>query len=152
MRIISNLDPRLLAGTQASLQWKGKTISCRMEMLYLYVSMFRKWGSSSFFFLFSLFAGSVISAQEDANILDKAFESLERKGEVVFEIHYIMDDDLGTRTRLGQWSKNCDRQLLSIELSLADLKGKSVNFYLVVLADGPPKQDWAIWSSLGVMR
>jgi hypothetical protein len=73
-------------------------------------------------------------------------------GNVVFEIHYTMDDDLGTRTRLGQWTESCDGKLLSIELSLVDLKGDSVHFYLVVLADGPATQDWAIWSSLGVMR
>lgn len=73
-------------------------------------------------------------------------------GEVVYEIHYIIDNDLGTRERLGKWSKNCDEKLLPIELSLADLKGEDVRFYLVVLADGPPIQDWAIWSSLGVMR
>lgn len=73
-------------------------------------------------------------------------------GDVVYEIHYTTDDDLGTRTRLGQWSKACDGKLLSIEFSLADLKGESVQFYLVVMADGSYTQDWAIWSSLGVMR
>ncbi len=73
-------------------------------------------------------------------------------GDVVFEIHYTTDDDLGTRTRLGKWSKSCDGQLFSIQLSLQDLKGENVHFYLVVLADGPATQDLAIWSSLGVMR
>ena len=73
-------------------------------------------------------------------------------GEVTFEIHYIQDDDLGTRERLGKWSKSCDGQLRSIELDLAYLKGKTVHFYLVVTTDGPSDQDWAIWSSLGVMR
>ena len=73
-------------------------------------------------------------------------------GDVIFEIHYILDDDLGTRERLGKWSKTCDGQLQSIEVDLADLKGETVHFYLVVLADGPSDQDWAIWSSLGVMR
>jgi hypothetical protein len=73
-------------------------------------------------------------------------------GDVTFEIHYIKDDDLGTRTRLAKWSKDCDGHLLPIELSLADLIGEDVHFYLVVLADGPSTQDWAIWSSLGVMR
>jgi hypothetical protein len=71
---------------------------------------------------------------------------------VTFEIHYTLDDDLGTRTRLGKWSKTCDGHLQSIDIDLADLKGKKINFYLVVLADGPADHDWAIWSSLGVMR
>jgi hypothetical protein len=73
-------------------------------------------------------------------------------GDVVYEIHYTIDGDLGTRTRLGQWPKACDGKLLSIEVSLADLKGENINFYLVVLANGPSAQDWTIWSSLGVMR
>ncbi len=73
-------------------------------------------------------------------------------GAVTFEIHYTLDDDLGTRTRLGKWSKTCDGKLQSIQIDLADLKGKKIHFYLVVLAEGPADQDWAIWSSLGVMR
>jgi len=73
-------------------------------------------------------------------------------GEVTFEIHYIKDDDLGTRTRLGKWAKDCTGQMQSINFDLEDLKGETVRFYLVVLADGPADQDWAVWSSLGVMR
>jgi len=73
-------------------------------------------------------------------------------GEVTFEIYYAKENDLSTRTRLGKWSKSCDGQLMSIEFSLADLKGQNVRFYLVVLADGPATDDKAIWSSLGVMR
>jgi hypothetical protein len=73
-------------------------------------------------------------------------------GDVTFEIHYTIGDDLGTRTRLGKWNKTCDGTLRDISVDLAGLKGKTVRFYLVVLADGSSAQDWAIWSSLGVMR
>lgn len=73
-------------------------------------------------------------------------------GDVTFEIHYTLENDLGTRERLGKWSKVCNGHLQSIELDLVDLKGKKVHFYLVILANGPADQDWAIWSSLGVMR
>ena len=73
-------------------------------------------------------------------------------GDVIFELHYTLGDDLGTRARLGQWPATCDGHLLSINVDLADLKGKTVRFYLVVLANGSAAQDWAIWSSLGVMR
>jgi hypothetical protein len=73
-------------------------------------------------------------------------------GDVTFEIHYTLEDDLGTRDRLGKWSKSCNGSLQSIEIDLADLKGKKVHFYLVVTADGSADQDWSIWSSLGVMR
>jgi hypothetical protein len=73
-------------------------------------------------------------------------------GDVIFEIHYTVDNDLGTRTRLGKWEKSCDGIMKPINIDLADLKGETVNFYLVVLANGSAAQDWAIWSSLGVMR
>ncbi|HBX70986.1 MAG TPA: hypothetical protein DEH25_16830 [Chloroflexi bacterium] len=73
-------------------------------------------------------------------------------GSVTFEIHYTKGDDLGTRTRLGKWTKACNGQMQSINVDLADLKGETVRFYLVVLANGAADQDWAVWSSLGVMR
>ena len=73
-------------------------------------------------------------------------------GNVTFEIHYTKGEDLGTRTRLGKWSKSCNGAMQSINIDLAALKGETVRFYLVVLADGSSEQDWAVWSSLGVMR
>ncbi len=73
-------------------------------------------------------------------------------GEVTFEIHYTEGNDLGTRTRLGKWSKDCTGQMQSINIDLADLRGKTVRFFLVVLANGSSDQDWAVWSSLGVFR
>ncbi|HIE57695.1 MAG TPA: hypothetical protein EYP88_05640 [Anaerolineales bacterium] len=73
-------------------------------------------------------------------------------GNVIFEIHYIEGNDLGTRTRIGKWSKPCNGNLQSIDVDLASLKGKTVRFFLVVRANGDSAQDWAIWSSLGVMR
>jgi hypothetical protein len=73
-------------------------------------------------------------------------------GNVVFEIHYTEGTDLGTRTRLGSWQKACDRKMMPIDVGLSALKGKTVRFYLVILANGQANQDWAVWSSLGVMR
>ena len=73
-------------------------------------------------------------------------------GDVIFEIHYTEGDDLGTRERLGQWGKTCDGTLTQIDVDLDDIKGETVRFYLLVLANGEAAQDWAIWSSLGVMR
>ncbi len=74
------------------------------------------------------------------------------EADVTFEIHYTLDSDLGTRARLGQWHETCNGRLTPIDIDLSALKGKSVQFYLVVLANGAFEQDWAIWSSLGVVR
>jgi hypothetical protein len=73
-------------------------------------------------------------------------------GDVIFEVYYTEGSDQDTRTRLGQWNETCDGTLRPIDVDLAALKGKTVRFYLLVLANGSASQDWAIWSSLGVMR
>ena len=73
-------------------------------------------------------------------------------GDVTFEIHYTEGNDVGTRERLGTWDKACDGTLKQIDVDLTFLKGKTVRFYLVVLANGSSGQDWAIWNSLGVIR
>jgi len=73
-------------------------------------------------------------------------------GDAVFRIYYTVGNDMGTLTQLGSWSETCDGALKKIEVNLSALKGKSVRFYLVVLANGPADQDWAVWDSLGVMR
>ena len=73
-------------------------------------------------------------------------------GDATFEIHYTLEDDLGTRERLGKWDETCDGALTRIDVDLSDLKGEKVRFFLVVHANGSSSQDWAIWYSLGVMR
>ena len=59
---------------------------------------------------------------------------------------------MGTLKKLGSWEERCDGEMRKISLDLAELSGKSVHFYLAVLAGGSPEQDWVVWSSLGVMR
>jgi hypothetical protein len=75
---------------QANLALKEKTILCRMEMLFSFVSMFRKWERSilfSFLFVFCFSHDTVILAQ-DANLeLNHAFSILEERGELVFEFY-----------------------------------------------------------------
>lgn len=73
-------------------------------------------------------------------------------GDVVFEIHYTEGDDLATITSLGQWNETCDGTIRQIDVDLSALKGETIHFYLLVRANGSAGQDWAIWSSLGVMR
>jgi hypothetical protein len=37
--------------------------------------------------------------------------------------------------------------LTAVDVNLSALKGKTVQFMLAVLANGPATDDWAIWSS-----
>jgi len=65
-------------------------------------------------------------------------------GRVKFRLNYI---EGGTLKTLKDWVKTCDGTLLTIEADLTSLQGKSVQFMLAVLANGPATDDWAIWSS-----
>lgn len=73
-------------------------------------------------------------------------------GDAYFAIDVIVNDDFSTHTRLGHWTEKCDGTLTAINIPLNNLKGKKVRFYLIVTANGPATQDWAIWRSLGVFR
>lgn len=70
-------------------------------------------------------------------------------GQVTFELQY---KEGGTYHSLGQWEKACDGSLLPIAVSLASLKGKTVQFLLIVHAHGDFMDDWAIWSSPRIER
>lgn len=73
-------------------------------------------------------------------------------GNAIFQINYTIGDDLGTMTKLGSWKETCDGVLRKILVDLSSLQGKTVRFYLIVLANGAPTDDKAIWASLGVIR
>jgi hypothetical protein len=73
-------------------------------------------------------------------------------GDVTFQINYTEGDDLDTMTVLEDWDETCDDAMRSIDVDLSALKGETVHFYLIVLANGDASEDWAIWSSLGIFR
>ena len=73
-------------------------------------------------------------------------------GDAIFRIYYTEGNNMGTLTQLGSWSETCDGNLKKIQVDLSHLSGKSVRFYLAILANGSSGQDWAVWDSLGVMR
>ena len=73
-------------------------------------------------------------------------------GKAIFQINYTIEDDLSTMTKLGSWNEKCDGVLRKIEIDLTPIKSKTVRFYLIVMANGDPTEDNAIWTSLGVMR
>lgn len=64
-------------------------------------------------------------------------------GNVKFQLNYR--EGGGSVTPLGEWTKSCDGTMKSIDVDLTPLKGKTVEFILAVLANGPSNQDWAVW-------
>jgi hypothetical protein len=62
---------------------------------------------------------------------------------VRFQLNYRADG--GALQNLGQWDQTYDGNIQSLDLDLSSLAGKSVEFVLAVLANGPASQDWAFW-------
>jgi len=63
-------------------------------------------------------------------------------GDVIFKIRY---KESGATEALGSWPNTCDGTLESVDIDLSSLVGHSVQFELVVLANGSAGQDWAVW-------
>ncbi len=64
-------------------------------------------------------------------------------GNVKFQLNY--KEVSGTFNSLGEWADTCDGILKEIDLNLSGVAGKSVQFVLAVLANGPATQDSAVW-------
>jgi len=65
-------------------------------------------------------------------------------GKVKFRLNY---QEGGTLKTIQDWVKTCNGNLLSVDVDLSSLKGKTVQFMLAVLASGSAIDDWAVWSS-----
>ena len=63
-------------------------------------------------------------------------------GNVKFQLNY---KEAGVLKPLGEWAKTCDGAPKTIDVDLSSLAGKTVQFALGVLANGPAAQDWAVW-------
>ncbi len=63
---------------------------------------------------------------------------------VRFQLNYI-ESGSSTPQPLGEWVQTYDDSIQSIDLPLDTLSGKSVQFVLVVMANGPSNQDMAFW-------
>ncbi|MCX8062715.1 MAG: NBR1-Ig-like domain-containing protein [Anaerolineales bacterium] len=70
-------------------------------------------------------------------------------GKAKFRLNAVIDGNLNT---IETWEKVCNGQLLTVDVNLSRLQGKTVQFMLAVLADGDPTGDWAIWSSPRIER
>ena len=70
-------------------------------------------------------------------------------GEAIFRISY----QEGANIRpLGEWTKHCDGRLQVVDLDLAALRGKTVEFLIAVDTAGEFSGDRAFWTSLRVER
>jgi hypothetical protein len=66
-------------------------------------------------------------------------------GDAKFQLNY--KDSSGAFNSLGEWTDTCDGTLKDVDVNLSSLAGKTVQFVLVVLANGSAGQDWAVWVS-----
>lgn len=66
-------------------------------------------------------------------------------GKVKFQITYR--ESGGSLKLLQEWTKSCNGSLQPIDVDLSALKGKTVEFAFVVMAEGAFADDWAIWNS-----
>ncbi len=46
---------------------------------------------------------------------------------------------------MGSWLEKCDNALASLDINLANLVGHTVQFELVVMANGSPHNDQSLW-------
>ena len=65
-------------------------------------------------------------------------------GQVKFQLMY---KEGGTIKPLAEWPKACNGSLLPVDIDLSSLKGKTIQFVLVVKSQGAFDEDWAIWNS-----
>jgi hypothetical protein len=66
-------------------------------------------------------------------------------GDAKFQLNF--KETSGTFHSLGEWADTCDEVLKEIDVNLSDIAGKTGQFILAVLANGPATQDSAIWVS-----
>jgi hypothetical protein len=64
-------------------------------------------------------------------------------GRAKFKLFYVEGND--APVKINEWIKSCDNNLLSVEVDLAGIRGKTVKFMLAVDTDGPWEYDYAVW-------
>jgi hypothetical protein len=70
-------------------------------------------------------------------------------GSVKFQIRYIEGQ---SEVTVGEWVENCDNALSSLDINLSALVGHTVQFELVVMANGVWKADIALWVAPRIER
>ncbi len=69
---------------------------------------------------------------------------------VRFQLNYRADG--GSLQNLGEWDQTYDGNIAKLDVDLSSLAGKSVEFVLAVMANGPADQDWAFWLAPRILR
>jgi hypothetical protein len=70
-------------------------------------------------------------------------------GDVIFQIRYI---EGSTEVTVGQWEEKCEGMLASLDVNLSALVGHTVQFELVVQANGAWDNDYALWVAPRIER
>ncbi len=70
-------------------------------------------------------------------------------GKVLFQFGYLEGTIV---TVLDEWTDTCDGDLVVVDVNLAQLVGKPVQFVFTVRTLGTPQEDWAIWNSPRIER
>ena len=70
-------------------------------------------------------------------------------GNVKFQIRYI---EGATEVPVGEWLEKCDNALTNLEINLTGLVGHTVQFELIVLANGAWDNDLALWVAPRIER
>lgn len=65
-------------------------------------------------------------------------------GNVKFQLKY---KEAGVLKPLSEWTDTCDAGLKDVDVDLTSIAGKTVEFALIVQANGPADQDKAVWVS-----
>ncbi len=63
-------------------------------------------------------------------------------GDVIFEIRYLEGN---SEVTVGTWHEKCDNALTTLDINLTALVGHTVQFELIVDANGSPRGDHALW-------
>jgi hypothetical protein len=63
-------------------------------------------------------------------------------GNAKFQLNYR---EGGVLKSLNEWTESCDGTMKAVDVNLTSLAGKTVEFVLAVLANGPASQDMAVW-------
>lgn len=65
-------------------------------------------------------------------------------GDVYFQLAYKDSDGYHL---IKEWNQTCDGSQTPVDVNLTDFKGRSMQFALLITANGDPTNDWAIWNS-----
>jgi hypothetical protein len=65
-------------------------------------------------------------------------------GNAIYQVGYRQGDSIKI---LNEWTETCDGRATPIDIDLSSLRGKTVQFMLIVRANGSSQDDWAVWNS-----